>query len=184
MSWNHKDKLLLTILREFGEKEVEPVIQNANHLLAHLPPKKRPTLYFFGNYNHSTHIFTWNKDLQQMEYDLIIKNYLPIFGDDSTLKKLFQDKVHLSSPYQNVIPYLLKIINASFHVVRIPFENLIHFALVKLSLKDTIDFDTFEHLLFGYRQYSILYRKKEKTKHHKLRKIRKIGKRRQTKSRR
>ncbi len=183
MSWNHKDKLLLNILKEFGEKEVEPVIENANHLLANLPPKKRPTLYFFGNYNPSTHIFTWNKDIQQMQYDLILKNYLPIFGDDSTLKKLFKDKVHLSSSYQNVIPYLLKIVNASFHVVRIPFENIIYFAFVKLSLKDTINFDTFEHLLFSYRQYSIFYGKKQKTQHHKL-KIRKMGKRRKTRSRR
>jgi hypothetical protein len=47
MSWNHKDKLLLTILKEFGEKEVEPVIQNANYLLANLSPKKTYTLLFW-----------------------------------------------------------------------------------------------------------------------------------------
>lgn len=178
MIWTSKDKLFLSILKEFGEKEVEPVIQSANKLLASLSVKKRPELFFFGNYEPSSQLFTWNNDINKMQYDMILRNYMQIFGDDSTLKKLFQDKVHLSHKYQNIIPYLLKIINAAFHVVRIPFQNRIYFALVKLSLKNTINFDTFDHLLFSYRQYNILHRKKTLKKHYKGKKIQRTKSRR------
>jgi hypothetical protein len=173
MSWTSKDKFFLSILKEFGEKQVEPVIQNANKLLGSLPVKKRPELLFFGDYQPSLQLFTWNKDLQRIQYDMILRNYMNVFGDDSTLKKLFQDKVKLSHNYQNVIAYLLKIVNAAFHVVRIPFQNRIYFALVKLSLKDTIDFDMFDHLMFSYRQYAVLHKKRRMTRHYRVKKSRK-----------
>lgn len=178
MIWTSKDKLFLSILKEFGEKEVEPVIQRANKLLASLSVKKRPELFFFGNYEPSSQFFIWNNDINKMQYDMILRNYMTIFGDDSTLKKLFQDKVKLSHKYLNVIPYLLKIVNAAFHVVRIPFQNRIYFALVKLSLKDTINFNTFDHLLFSYRQYNILYKKKTLKRHHKMKGMKRTKSRR------
>lgn len=178
MIWTSKDKLFLSILKEFGEKEVEPVIQKANKLLSSLSVKKRPELFFFGDYQPSLQLFTWSNNINKMQYDMILHNYMDIFGNDSTLKKLFQDKVQLSHKYQNIIAYLLKIVNAAFHVVRIPFQNRIYFALVKLSLKNTIDFNTFDHLLFSYRQYNMLHKKHTFKKHHKVKKIK------QTKSRR
>jgi len=173
MIWTSKDKFFLSILREFGENHVESVIQNANKLLGSLPTKKRPQLVFFGDYQPSLQLFTWNKDIQKIQYDMIVRNYMTVFGDDSTLKKLFQDKVHLSHNYQNVIAYLLKIVNVAFHVVRIPFQNRIYFALVKLSLKDTIDFDLFDHLMFSYRQYSILHKKRQMTRRYRVKKSQK-----------
>ena len=45
MYWNYKDKLLLKLIREFGEKEVEPYIQKATTLFLTLPEKKHNNKY-------------------------------------------------------------------------------------------------------------------------------------------
>jgi len=169
MYWNYKDKLLLKLIREFGEKEVEPYIQKATTLFLTLPEKKQTELIIFGNYDPSTHSFIWTKDIKQIQYDIIVRNYKSLFGDLSTLKKLFQDKVSLPSNYQNVIPYLLKLLNSAFYVIRIPLNNMIYFAFVKLKLKDKIPYKKFADVLFTYRLY-LTSDKKKHTISHKLKK--------------
>jgi hypothetical protein len=81
------------------------------------------------------------------------------------LKKLFQNTVSLPTNYQNVIPYLLKVLNSAFNVIRIPLNNMIYFAFVKLSLKDNIPYNKFNDVMFSYRQYSVFHKKKQMTKY-------------------
>jgi hypothetical protein len=179
MYWNHNDKLLLKMIREFGEKEVEPYIEKATTLFLKLPEEKQMKLIIFGNYDPSIHSFIWTKEIKQIQYDMILNHYKHLFRDLSTLKKLFQDKVSLPSNYQNVIPYLLKLLNSAFYVVRIPLNNMIYFAFVKIPLKDKIPYKKFADALFAYRVYN-MSNKKKYTISHKL-KNKKIAKTRNKK---
>ena len=90
----------------------------------------------------------------------IEEGYQPLFGDDMSWKKLFRAKVPLSSAYQNVIPYLMEIVNARYRVVRLSDHGREVYALVTLqNVKQTFSFDAFSNTMFLYRMDDAMEKK-------------------------
>jgi hypothetical protein len=88
------------------------------------------------------------------------KQYLPVFGSDETLKKLYRPVVKFDEKDMNVIPYLMDILNGAFNVIRFKSKNAYVYALVRLNnIKETFKFDEFNNALFIYREHSKINKK-------------------------
>jgi hypothetical protein len=151
MTWTKKDLLLLDLINEFGKRY--GCKQAAATFAALTKAKVKPPINEFGSYDPSTHVFRWRNDVNIVTLDMIRNHYMSVFGSDETIKKLFHPVVPLDGRYQSVIPYLMDILNAAFHVIRMQKGKESVYALVKINVHNFIDFDRFEQTLLVYRQY-------------------------------
>jgi len=147
MIWTKKDRLLLNIIVEFGNQS----IRTTDAANAFSRATIKPQIDEFGSYDPSTHIFRWRNGMNTTMLDMIRNHYMSVFGSDKTLVKLFRPTVHLEARYQFVIPYLMDILNAAFHVIRMRHGSHIIYGLVKINVPNSIDFDRFEQALMVYR---------------------------------
>jgi hypothetical protein len=150
--WTKKDRLLLNLINEFGKQSVRKQAIATAKAYANADPK--PAINEFGTYDPATHIFRWQNDMNHTMLDMVRNHYISIFGSDETLNKLFRHTVHLNTRDQFVIPYLMDILNAAFHVIRFRHGTIIVYGLIKLDVPNMIDFERFEHALLAYRMFS------------------------------
>lgn len=167
MDWNKNDILYLSMINEYGQKYIDKQMKVASKHF--LKMKNKPEYTIFGYYQLKTKSFLWINSMNVVTYDIIKKNYMDVFRNESTLKKLFKTNVPLSTQYYKVIPYLMKVVNAAFHVITIPIKDQIVFALVKLDLADTVDFDVFDDIMLTYHTHLMKQSKKKTNKTHKKR---------------
>ena len=162
--WTEKDKTLFTIVNNFGKKDLEIQIEQASDKFSHL--KQRPDFFVvFGVYDLIKDNFVWQNKMNILLFNFS-KKYLPIFGSDETLKKLFKPVVKFDKNDMNVIPYLMEALNAEYSVIRFKSHTAYIYALVKLDdIKETFNFDEFDAALFFYRYYENIdkkYKSKQK----------------------
>ena len=169
--WTEKDKTLFTIVNNFGKKNLEIQIEQASDKFSHL--KQRPDFFVvFGVYDLIKDNFVWQNKMNILLFNFS-KKYLPIFGSDETLKKLFKPVVKFDKNDMNVIPYLMEALNAEYSVIRFKSHTAYTYALVKIDdIKETFNFDEFDAALFFYRYYKDID-KKYKSKHNKQKKQKK-----------
>lgn len=159
MSWSKKDKVLFRILQDFGASDLEAQIQRSSRAFSarRIPPS---SVTLFGYYDPKRQEFVWLHDMNRMMERFITEGYQPLFGDDTSWKKLFRPKVRLPTAYQNVIPYLLEIVNARYRVVRLSDNGRDVYALVPLQgIKQTFSFDAFSQAMFLYRMDDAMEKK-------------------------
>jgi len=147
MIWTKKDRLLLDLIIEFGNQS----IRTTNAAIAYSKAIVKPQIDEFGSYEPSTHIFRWRNGINTMMLDMVRTHYMNVFGSDETLVKLFRPSIYLEARYQFVIPYLMDILNAAFHVIRMRRGSQIIYGLVKIDVPNSIDFNRFEQALMMYR---------------------------------
>lgn len=164
MDWTKNDILYLSMINEYGQKYINKQMKVASQLFL----KNKPEYTIFGSYHLATKSFVWMNNMNVISYDMIKKNYMDVFRNESTLKKLFKTNVPLPTTFYKVIPYLMKVINAAFHVIIFPLKDKIIFALVKLDLVDTVDFDVFDDIMLTYHTH--LMKQSAKTVHKKYKK--------------
>lgn len=159
MSWTKKDKVLFRILQEFGASDLEAQIRRSSRAFsARKTPPESVTI--FGYYDTATQQFVWLNDMNRKLRRFIEEGYQPLFGDDTSWKKLFRQNVHLPLTYQNVIPYLMEIVNARYRVVRLSDQGRDVYALVTLkNVKQTFSFDDFSEAMFLYRMDDAMEKK-------------------------
>jgi uncharacterized radical SAM superfamily protein len=173
MNWNKNDILYLSMINEYGQKYIDKQMKAASQQF--LKMKNKPEYTIFGSYHSVTKSFVWINSMNTVAYDMIKNNYMDVFRNEHTLKKLFKIHVSLPTQFYKVIPYLMKVINAAFHVISFPLKDKIMFALVKLDLPDTVDFDVFDDIMLTYHTHLM---KQSKTKVHKKHKKRHTHKKR------
>lgn len=159
MSWSKKDKVLFRILQEFGASDLEAQIQRSSRAFAakKIPPS---SVSVVGYYDPARQEFVWLHDMNRKLEQFVAEGYQPLFGDDRSWKKLFRSTVRLPSAEQNVIPYLLEIVNARFRVVRFHDKGREVYALVPLKgIKQTFSFDEFSQAMFLYRMDDAMEKK-------------------------
>lgn len=171
MNWNKNDILYLSMINEYGQKHIDKQMKNVSQVF--LKMKNKPEYTIFGSYQMVNKSFIWINSMNTMSYDMIKKNYMDVFRNDSTLKKLFKTNVPLPTQFYKVIPYLMKVVNAAFHVISFPLKDQIIFALVKLDLPDTVDFDVFDDIMLSYHTYLMKQSTKRVHTKHKKRHTRK-----------
>lgn len=167
MNWNKNDILYLSMINEYGQKYIDKQMKTASQQF--LKMKNKPEYTIFGCYHLVTKSFVWINSMNTMSYDMIKNNYMDVFRNEHTLKKLFKTNVPLSVQYYKVIPYLMKVVNAAFHVISFPLKDKIIFALVKLDLPDTVDFDVFDDIMLTYHTHLMKQSTKRVHKKHKKR---------------
>jgi hypothetical protein len=155
MSWTIHDNILFSIFNTFGKKYIENQIEKNTRALVAL---KQPPKWFvvFGVYDLRTGTFTWQNDVNKITYNLIVTNYMPVFYSLATVKKLCKPRVHLGGSLQNVIPYMVSILNKQFKVVRQIQHDKIVYAIVTLDKppKDSFDFKEFYAAMYYYRHHT------------------------------
>ena len=158
MSWSKKDKVLFRILQEFGKSDLEAQIQASTRafLVRKIPPS---SVVPFGYYDKKHHEFVWLHGMNRRMERFVAEGYQPLFGEDRSWKKLFHATVPLSPMYQNVIPYLMEIVNARYRVVRLMHNGQEVYALVPLRIKQTFSFDDFSQAMFLYRMDDAMEKK-------------------------
>ena len=159
MAWNKNDILYLSMINEYGQKYIDKQMKVASKHF--LKMKNKPEYTIFGYYRLETKSFVWINSMNTMSYDIIKNNYMDVFRNESTLKKLFRTQVSLPIMFYKIIPYLMKVINAAFHVITFPLKDKIIFALVKLDLQDTVDFNVFDDIMLTYHTHIMKQSKKE-----------------------
>jgi hypothetical protein len=168
MNWTEKDNILFSIIHTFFRDQIGAQIQTSSELFKGL--NKRPTFFsIFGYCDLQQNQFSWINNMNNICY-LYSKKYLPIFGSDETLKKLFQPNVFLDKKYINVIPHLMDLLNSKLSVVEFKSNNVVVYALVNLEVeKDSLNYEIFEPTMCIYREYSnqYTYSKKSNKKSHK-----------------
>ena len=159
MTWTKKDRVLFTILNQFGKDDLEKQIEDASKKFVKL--KTKPEFFVvFGHYDLAKDEFILENNMNKMTYDFFKKGYLPVFGSDETVKKLCRPVVKLDKKDMNVIPYLLEIINAAFSVIRFKSNGLYTYALVKLDgVRESFDFEKFRDSMFLYRSFDKIDKK-------------------------
>jgi len=167
MVWDKNDILYLSMIEEYGQKYINKQMKVASQQF--LKMKNKPEYTIFGAYHLVNKTFVWKNSINTVAYDMIKNNYMDVFRNEHTLKKLFKTTVPLSAQYYKVIPYLMKVINAAFHVVSFPLKDQIIFALVKLDLPDTVDFDVFDDIMLTYHTHLMKKSAKKVHKTHKKR---------------
>ena len=99
-------------------------------------------------------------DMNRRMIRFIEEGYQPLFGSDTSWKKLFRPTVSLPSSYQNVIPYLMEILNARYRVVRLEDKGFPVYGLVSLDrVKQTVSFNDFQSAMFLYRMDDAMEKK-------------------------
>jgi hypothetical protein len=158
MNWSKKDRVLFRILQEFGESDLEAQIQASTRafLVRKIPPS---SVVPFGYYDKTHHEFVWLHGMNRQMERFIAEGYQSLFGEDRSWKKLFHATVPLSPMYQNVIPYLMEIVNARYRVVRLIHKGQEVYALVPLRIKQTFSFDDFSQAMFLYRMDDAMEKK-------------------------
>jgi hypothetical protein len=150
MSWSKKDKVLFRTLQDFGKSDLEAQIKRSSRYFSTL--EKRPESFtLFGYYDPSHHEFIWMNGMNLRMKRFIAEGYQPLFGSDTSWKKLFLPTVSLPSSYQYVIPYLMEIVNARYRVIRLQDKGYDVYALATLPVKQTFSFDEFSNAMFLYR---------------------------------
>jgi hypothetical protein len=158
MSWTEKDKVLFSIVNSFGKKHLDRQIYEASKAYTQL--KTKPEFFeIFGYYDLSKNIFVWQNNMN-IQVSNFSKQYLPVFGSDETLKKLFRPVVKFDEKDMNVIPYLMDMLHGAFNVIRFKSKNAYVYALVRLNnIKETFKFDEFNAALFIYREHGKINKK-------------------------
>lgn len=159
MVWTKKDKVLFRILQDFGRSDLEAQIQRSTRIFLKYktPP---PSFMLFGYYDPKKQEFVWMNDMNRRMVRFIKGGYQPLFGSDTSWKKLFRSTVSLPSSYQNVIPYLMEILNARYRVVRLEDKGFPVYGLVSLEgVKQTFSFEEFKQVMFLYRMDDDLEKK-------------------------
>ena len=157
MAWSKKDRLLFHLINEAGKRYFKRQVHLATATF--MKAKVKPNLVFFGTYNLSTRTFHWLNQMNEITLDYIRKGYMSVFGSDETIVKLCQPSVPLDLKDRNVIPYLIDIVNAAYSVVRFEKGKERIFAMTKLDLPDTFDFEQFNNSMFIYRTFHVYERK-------------------------
>jgi hypothetical protein len=162
MTWTERDEILFSICNVFGKDYFEKEINQITKRF--LQSKKKPEFVaVFGIYNPKNKTFYWQNDINNITYDLIKNNYMAVFGDISTVKKLCKPVVKIDNKYltENTIPYLLDIVNAKFRVVRYVQNGLILYTLINVErpIATGFSFDKFETQMLYYREYNKLFKK-------------------------
>lgn len=168
MVWTKKDKVLFRILREFGKSDLEAQIQRSTRMFLKYktPP---PSFMLFGYYDPKKQEFVWMNDMNHRMVRFIKGGYQPLFGSDTSWKKLFRSNVSLPYSYQNVIPYLMEILNARYRVIRLEDKGFPVYGLVSLDrVKQTFSFENFQDAMFLYRMDNNLEKKYGTTRKHKM----------------
>lgn len=157
--WSEKDKLLFTIVNNFGEKNLEPQIEESSEKFGQL--KKRPEFFVvFGYYNLNKDIFVWQNEMNKISYEFIKKGYIPLFKSDETIKKLFQPVVKFDKKNMNVIPYLMEALNAKLNVIRFKSPTAYIYALTMIDdIKETFKYENFNDAMFIYRYFDEIDKK-------------------------
>lgn len=159
MVWSKKDKVLFRILQDFGKSDLEAQIRRSSRAFSakNIPAS---SVTIVGYYDPKQQEFVWLHDMNRRLEMFIADGYQPLFGDDRSWKKLFHPKVSLSLADQNVISYLLEIVNARFRVVRLHDKGREVYALVPLTgIKQTFSFDEFSQAMFLYRMDDAMEKK-------------------------
>ena len=172
MPWSEKDKVLFSIVNQFGEKYLEKQIENASAKFLTL--KKRPNFFvIFGYYNLNNNVFIWQNKMNEISYDFVKKNYMTLFNTDKTIKKLFNPDVMFEEKNMNIIPYLMEALNAQFNVIRFKGPTDYIYALTSIDdIKESFKYDEFNDVMFLYRYFNRLDKnikskhKKRKNKRH------------------
>lgn len=168
MTWTERDEILFSILNIFGKEHFEKEINKTTKQFL-LTKKKPEFVAVFGIYNPKNNTFYWQNDINTITYDLIKNNYMSVFGDISTVKKLCKPSVKLDNKYlhANTIPYLMDVVNAKFRVVRYIQNGHIVYTLISVENHvSTFKFDNFDTNMLYYREYNKLMNKKTR-KHRK-----------------
>jgi hypothetical protein len=147
MGWTKKDKVLFRIIQEFGDSDIEAQIQKSTEMFFQKPT----TFTVFGYYDAAHHQFVWQQDMNRRMEQFIRGGYQPLFGSDRSWKKLFRSRVPLPPRYQNVIPYLMEMLNAQYRVIQFVHDGHDTYAFVELPVKQTFSFDAFSNAMFLYR---------------------------------
>lgn len=170
MTWTEKDKVLFSIVNQFGDKYLEKQIENASAKF--LTFKKRPNFFvIFGYYNLNNNVFVWQNKMNEISYNFVKNGYMPLFDSDKTIKKLFSSVVHFEEKDMNVIPYLMEALNAQFSVIRFKSQTDYIYALTSIDdIKESFKYDEFNDVMFLYRYFNRL--NKDIESKHKKRKIR------------
>jgi hypothetical protein len=159
MVWTKKDKVLFRILQDFGKRHLEAQIKRSTRMFLKYktPP---PSFTLFGYYDPKKQEFVWLNDMNRRMIRFIQEGYQPLFGSDTSWKKLFRSTVSLPASHQNDIPYLMEILNARYRVVRLEDKGFPVYGLVALEgVKQTFSFDEFQQAMFLYRMEDDLERK-------------------------
>jgi hypothetical protein len=149
MVWTKQDKNFLSLLHEFGIQSIDSEFQKANEWFS--SASEKPDVTLFGEYSLKRQIFVWKNHMNEVSLNMIQDHYLTVFHSISTLPKLFTRSVILPRKWALTIPYLVKLINAAFHVVIMKKGDILLFYLVKIPIQDTIPFDVFQQLMSVYR---------------------------------
>lgn len=162
MSWTKQDQYFLSLLHEFGERYIDSEFQKANEWVS--SSSTSPALTLFGEYSMKKRAFVWKNKMNQISYKMAKEHYFSVFHSIPTIPKLFSSSVSLPHQWALIIPYLVKLMNAAFHVVIMKEKNRLLFYLVKIPLEDKIPFEVFEQMMSIYRLRQAERKAKHKTK--------------------
>lgn len=159
MTWSERDEILFSICNIFGKEYFEKEINQITKRF--LQTKKKPEFVaLFGIYNPKNKTFYWQNNINNITLDLIKNNYISVFDNISTVKKLCKPVVKMDNKYlnENTIPYLLDIVNAKFRVVRYVQNGLILYTLISVEkpIATGFTFKEFDISMLHYRAYKQL----------------------------
>jgi hypothetical protein len=159
------DKLLITTILKKYTKYIKDSMKKTLEYKLIFNPESTTEIMAIKNNIKTSHSFfpigIYYKDIKEFKYHQDINNFLldhiekhydldNIFGSDSTIKKLFNSNVQISTKEHLVILCLIAIMNPAFNIVKFELEdnnkimkNKTMYALVKLNIECELDYNKF-----------------------------------------